>query len=203
MKIENSGKVYVIPLEFDLGYSVCTFFDYTDIAPFDGAVISVYNIQFDNLEKTPSIKFIENSKILFGFVPLNKYPNIKGKGAWKLIGKLNILETGIPEFKDTNHIIELHKAVDWSTVGGWKLRLNFTEGGKYFDYESVRNIEMLTLYNMRNIEIRATMHFLLFNKKNIQEYYDLTNDNLRNIYLAMANTSFDKKKALMLLKAVR
>jgi hypothetical protein len=156
----------------------------------------------DTLQEVPSIIDIDKLGVLFGPVPLNKYPNTKGKGNWHIVGKSNKLSKAVPVFKDTNHIIALHNSVDWSIVKGWRKRLNFHEGGGYCDYETVRELEMLILYDMRNVEIRATMQFLLLNKKKVADYYDLTIDNFRRIYIQMVNTSFDKKKAAILLKGI-
>lgn len=197
----NSGKIYVIPLEFKLGFTLGKFVDYTDIAPFDGALIYVLNKQFYDVNNLPSSEEIELLKVLFGPVPLNKYINEKGKGAWKKTGKIKVVNKSLPVFKDTNQILTLNKSSDWSTVGGWRKRY-FNQGEGPFDYEDVRHLEMLTLYDMRNVEIRATMHFLLLNNLKIGEYYDLRDENYKTIYLQMVNTSFDKKEAKRYLKFI-
>lgn len=202
MVVKNSGKVYAVPLDFDLGYTLCKFIDFTDIAPLTGAIVYVLNLQLKNLEPL-SMREIEKLKVLFGPVPLNKYPNVKGKGSWKLIDKVEKLDDDIPVFKDTNHLITLNKATDWSTVGGWKKKYNFNEGGEYSDYESVRKLEMPFLYSMRNVEIRATMHLILLNHKKVENYYDLSDSNFRAIYIQMINTSFSKRKAVDYLKPLR
>lgn len=203
MKIENSGKVYVITLDHGLGYCLCKFIDYTDITPFDGGVLYVLKhfYKYDS-EVTISQDFARLD-ILFGPVPLNKYPNIRGKRAWKFICKIEKFENKIPVFKSSDARVELYNAVDWSKVNRWSMIHNFNDSGEYCEYEKVRHLEMKTLYDMRNVEIRATMHFLILNKKKIKDYYDLADDNFRNIYLAMVNTSFDKKEALVLLKGIK
>lgn len=189
---ENSGKIYFMPLAFDLGFALCKLFDYTDTAPFDGALVSVLQRQFNSAEEIPSIDEIDKLEILFGLLPLNKYPNIKGKGAWKYIGQTMHLTKEKPVFKGTVERVALHRAIDWATVNEWyKIDINGKQ--KFSDYESVRRFETRVLYDMNSIEMRATMHFLLLNGKKVENYYDLTIEQNRNLYLQMINTSFDKK----------
>ncbi len=200
---ESSGKIYFFSLEFDLGFTLCKLYDYTDIAPFDGLLVNVLNIQLKDNGAIPSIEDIDKLKVLFGPVPLNKYPNIKGRGSWEYVGKSETLPKKIPVFKDTNHIIALNKATDWAKVDGWRRRYDFNNSGDYCEYEAVRELEMLVLYDMRNIAIRTTMHFLLLNNKKISDYYNLSDDNYRSIYLQIINTSFDKKKGVIFSKILK
>jgi len=65
--------------------------------------------------------------------------------------------------------VALHKATDWSTVEGWKRLYDFNRGGEICDYESVRFRETPVLHNMRDIEVRATMHFLIKSKKKVEQ----------------------------------
>lgn len=196
---KNSGKIYIVPLGFEMGFTIAKFVDYTDVAPFDGALLYVLNMRLNDVKDLVSLDEINKMEVLFGPVPLNKYINEKGKGAWKHLGTVRILDKSLPVFKDTNQIITLNKSLDWSTVGGWRKRY-FNKGEGSFDYEEVRHLEMLTLYDMRNVEIRATMHFLLLNNMKTEDYYDLRDENYRTIYLQMVNTSFDKKEAKKYLK---
>jgi hypothetical protein len=198
---ENSGKIYLIPLEFNLGFALCKLTDYTDIASFDGALVSVLKKQFYSIEEIPSITDIDKIEILFGPLPLNKYPNVKGKGAWKFVGQTTKLDKKIPIFKGTIERVALYKALDWSTVNSWyKIDLNDKEA--FTDYENVRGLEMRILYDMNSIELRATMHFLLLNNKKVESFYDLGIERNRNIYLHMINTSFEKIEADKYLKAI-
>lgn len=202
MVITNSGKIYLFSLDFNLGYGCCRFDDFTDVASFTGRIIYAYNVFFERMEKLPSINSIVNSKILFGPSPLYREPNIRGKGAWKNIGKIIDVDTALPVFKITNHTITLWKTNDWSSIDSWQKKYNFNTGSGYCDYEYLRYLELPILCSMREIEIRTTMHFLILNKKNIQDFYDLNDSENRNIYLKMVNTSFDKKRALALLKMI-
>jgi len=198
---ENSGKIYLMPLNFDLGFALCKLDDYADIAAFDGALVYVFKKKFDKMNMVPSIKEIEGMEILFGPVCLNKYPNIKGKGAWKYVGQAVQLDKHIPVFKGTVERVALYRALDWTKVDKWyKTDINGKE--KFSDYESIRGLEMQTLYDMSSIEVRATMHFLLLNKKKVENFYDLTIERNRNLYLQMINTSFDKKNADQYLKII-
>ncbi|NII26643.1 hypothetical protein HB364_16255 [Pseudoflavitalea sp. X16] len=201
MKKSNSGKVYAFPLNFEQGFALCKFMDYTDVASFDGALVYVLNIYMKTIDELPTTEELTKSKVLFGPVPLNKHINVKGKGAWKLVGAIKVSDDPIPVFKDTNQIVSLQKAVDWSTVSGWRKR-HFNEGGEECEYEEVRYLEMLELYDMRNVEIRTTMHFLLLNNLKVEDYYNLKDENYKRIYLQMINTSFDRSTAKKYLKVL-
>lgn len=85
MKNEYSGNIYKFPLKFDKGYAFAEVLDYPDISDFDGILLQVFNaIDKDKDSKTYSIKDIKATGIKLGPLPVNKYPNIKGKGAWIL-----------------------------------------------------------------------------------------------------------------------
>ncbi len=202
MIVKNSGKIYLFSLDFGFGYACFKFDDFTDVASFTGRIGYVYSIFFEKLENFTEINSIIISKILFGAFPLYREPNTRGKGAWKIIGKIAEPDITIPVFKMTNHTITLWKTNDWSKIDSWQKKYDFNSGSDNCDYEIVRNLEIPTLCSMREIEVRTTMNFLILNKKNVQDYYDLEDSDNRDIYLKMVNTSFDKKQALVLLKAL-
>jgi hypothetical protein len=85
MKIENSGKIYCFTLDFDFGYCYAQLVDHSDKHDFDGRLIYTYHPQKNKLEDNHVLKIIVTTEILYGPVPLFKYPNVKGKGAWKYL----------------------------------------------------------------------------------------------------------------------
>ncbi|MGN6493383.1 MAG: hypothetical protein ACTHLE_15385 [Agriterribacter sp.] len=193
MKINNSGRFYAVPLDFQLGYYYCYINDFTDIDPFSGLVIYLISSWVKTSNEIITVQEIKNTERLFGPVPLNKIPNVKGKNAWKSLGQVKDLDDRVPSFKYTQNLITLQKTNNWCSVSGWKKVLNFYQYSGPVDYEDVRYLETTTLYDMQGIIIRTTMHHLLLNKKKVQNYYDLNDSRIRMIYLQMVNTSFDKK----------
>lgn len=200
MILKNSGKIYLAPLNFDLGFVLCKLLDYTDIAPFDGALINVLKKQVKNVESIPSIKDIAGIDSLFGPVPLNKYPNIKGKGAWRYVGQIHPANNEMPVFKSTIERVALYKSIDWSEVKNWS-KVDLYDKQANSEYESIRNLETRELYDMISVEIRATMHFLLLKNEKVESYYDLRNERYRSLYLQMINTSFERQVANKFLKS--
>src|SRR6185295_406132 len=99
---ENSGLIYKIPLNFDRGCMYGEVMDYTDISDFSGLLIRIFKYRDSDRSLSTNIKAIVNSGIFFGPVPVNKMPNKKGKGAWKLTGKSEDVmpEAGSLYFKD-------------------------------------------------------------------------------------------------------
>jgi Immunity protein 26 len=199
MKKKNSGNIYQFTLNHNLGFGYCEFVDYSDVSTFSGKLIYVFDIIDKKRNDNPDVEKISNYSLLFGPVPLLKTPNIKGKGAWKLIGKTKNLKSEIPIFKDVRGN---YTKKDWTKLGSWFPLKNFHDVGQDCGYELLRHFELPVLYGMKEIEIRTTIHLLLLNNKNVKEYYDLTDFHLRNIYIRVVNTSFNSKDADRFLKEI-
>jgi hypothetical protein len=199
MVIDNSGKIYEFKLEHNLGYAYCQFNDFTDIVQFNGKLSSVFNIIKKDKESTPSIEQIISSPILFGPNPLFKFPNARGKGAWKFIGQIIMASEPEIVFKDVR---DNYTKKDWTKLNGWFYYKNFLGQSNDCDYEEVRHFELPILYGMRAIETRTTMQLLLLDKKNIADYYNLTDFDFRHIYIQTVNTSFSLEEANKLLEII-
>ena len=184
---ENSGKIYQFKLEHNFGFAYCELTDFTDITKFSGKLVSVFSFIESKVHANPDIEQIVHSPLLFGPHPLLKFPNIKGKGAWKFIGKLKKISIPNIIFKDVR---DNHTNKDWTKLKGWHRVKDFEVVGEDCDYEEVRNLELPVLYGMKEIEMRTTMQLLLMNKKSIKDYYDLRDFHVRNIYIQTVNTSF-------------
>ena len=64
-------------------------------------------------------------------------------------------------------------------------------------------MEIPVLSSMRDIEIRATMHLILINENKVEDFYDLSDEHLKLIYVRLVNTSFEKKETIRLLKVLK
>ncbi len=200
MKIENSGDIYLFPLQFNLGYAYAQFLDFSDESSFDGRMIYVFNFFEKSKDNLKPIKEIINLGFLFGPVPITRKPNIKGKAAWKYIGKDENFIQQFPLFKEY-YLALLHK--DWSKIGPWKIREpDFRKSKEVESYEEVRNLEIPAISSTWAIEIRATMQYLISIKKDVAKYYNLMDVIYWNTYVELANTSYPKDKATELLKKI-
>ena len=84
---ENSGNIYEIPLDFNLGFLAGKFINYSDVGPFNGRLIFCFDYFFKNHNELDEKFSYDKLDILFGPVVIRKAPNSKGKGAWKLLKK--------------------------------------------------------------------------------------------------------------------
>lgn len=200
MELENSGNIYSIKLEFDLGLVYAELLDYSDVYPFDGILIQVYN--YNDLNKQISINDIDeirSSGILFGPVPINKYPSTSGKFSWKYLGKSASYSKESPWFKSYNG--NFFKEDNWSNVKPWFK-------SKYFDtdsediecsYNEIRRLETTILNHPEMIKKKISMLELINNGKYVSDYYDLSEIGNRNIFIQLINTYFDNDKVELLL----
>ena len=200
MNRQNSGKVFSFELDLKLGYGYCLLIDHSDRFPFDGRIIYVYNFFKKRPDEHPEISLIENSGFLFGPTPVNRLPFIRGRNAWKYIGKTRKFSDKLPIFKFTRDIIALYTSIDWSTVDGWYQKIDFNEIGKSMNYDELRELEAPFLYSLSDLVTRATIQFLLIKGEQVDDFFDLSKKEYRSIYIQILNTSIGKKKADHLLK---
>lgn len=201
---KNSGKLFLVPLEFKLGFVIAKLMDFTDHSAFSGNVIYVYHKFFNTPPTTAEVNDISTSKMLFGPMCINKRPNERGKGNWKLLAQVDEKQMPPPIFQRTENSHQLLFAIDWSEVKDWKFYREFNHTSKeVYPYEHVRKYETSHLYDKRDVVIRATMHYIILSKKNVLDYYDLDEERLRFIYLPMVNTSFKQNEIQNLTKIVK
>src|SRR5436190_23560405 len=141
MKAELSGNIYRFHLGAGLGLDAyCQLLDFSDISTFDGKKITVFKLLDNTDSQNTNIEEIKASGVLFGPVPIMKYPNTKGKGAWKFIGKDEDYDKEIPVVKNVQRVLT---ANNWASVGKWWYKLyGFKERSEYLDYEDVRSLEI-------------------------------------------------------------
>ncbi|WP_157208247.1 Imm26 family immunity protein [Mariniflexile maritimum] len=202
MKTEFSGNIYRISLDFDLGFVYAELLDYTDVREFDGILIQVYNYIETGNEKQIDIEKIKSNEILFGPVPINKYPNNKGKFAWKYIGKSNSYSKEFPWFKSFRGLI--NKDDNWSNLSPWfKANIHGIDSNSIeYNYEDVRRLETLILNHPEMVKIKVTMLLLINKGEIVRDFYDLTNIGNRNMYIQLINTYYDNNKVEELLKYI-
>lgn len=203
MKIEYSGNIYSIKLEFDLGLVYAELFDYSDVSDFDGILIQVYDYNDVNVEKNINdIEEIRDSGVIFGPVPINKYPSIRGKFSWKLVGKNSNYSKESPWFKSFKG--NFFKENNWNNLNPWFKSKYFDSNSKDIEcnYTEVRRLETMILNHQEMVKIKVTMLYLIKQEKNVGDFYDLTKIGNRNIFIQLINTYFDSSKVdLLLLEA--
>ena len=199
MIAKNSGKIFRFELDFNLGYAYCMTFDFTDLSPFSGNIIKV----FDYLEKeiNPEIDIYEllRRPSIIGHHPMIKLPNSRGKGAWKLVGQIKHL---IPPHLIFKYNLQSHTNKDWTKLKKWQTWENFKNITYNVSYSKIRHLEMSDLYGKESLKIRTTMYYLIMNNKKVSDFYDLKDFHNRNLYIDLCNTNFSIEKAKDLLKEI-
>jgi len=204
MNTEYSGNIYSIKLNFDLGYVYAELLDYSDVQEFDGILVQIYSYNVINQPKNiDDIEVIKSKGILFGPVPINKYPNIKGKYAWKYIGKTNNYSKESLWFKNLRGLI--NEDDNWNNLKPWFKSKAFSNDSDYIecDYKEVRRLETLILNHSEMVKIKVTMLYLITKGENVEDFYDLNKIGNRNMYLQLINTYFDVTKTEKLLKFLK
>lgn len=201
MKAEYSGNIYRFQLEFIEGYAYAEILDYSDFSSFDGIMIQVYNLIDSDNNISRSVEEIVSSGLKFGPVPIVKYPNIKGKDAWKLIGKNKNHVTTLPEFKDYMGSLSIK---DWSKLHPWRKTDILTNESDRTEllYEEVRNLETLILNHPEGVRKKITMIKFIEEGISADKFYDMNDLGTRNIYVQVVNTYYDKSKTDELLKTL-
>ncbi|PKB18352.1 hypothetical protein [Flavobacterium sp. 5] len=200
MKTEYSGNIYSISLEFDLGLVYAELLDYSDVHSFDGILVQVYAYKASSDEKSiDNIDEIRSNGILFGPVPINKYPSIKGKYSWKYIGKSINYSKESPWFKSYRG--NLFKENNWYNLKPWFKSKDFENDSKDIEcnYNEIRRLETLIINHPETIKMKVSMLYLIQQGKNVGDFYDLSVIGNRNMFIQVINTYFDNDKVELLL----
>ena len=196
---ENSGKVFAFKLDHDFGFGFAEAYDFSDDHPFSGRLIFVYNLIVDNLEQNVSLAKIVSSGIALGPITLWRYPNSRGKGAWKFLGKMNrYIIDAYPSAKDLRANPFLHN--NWSEFDKWYISSNDHDPLQYVPYETVRRMETRILNSKEGVVEKFTMKHIIDSGLKISDYYDLTDLGTRNMYVQLVNTYFPEEKVKELVK---
>jgi len=205
MNTENSGKLYILPLDYEFGYVYAELLDYSDTQSFDGILVRIYALDCDASKKVGEypIEDIVSSNVIFGPVPINKYPNVKGKNAWKYIGKnVNYTRNSL-FFKRLRGL--LFKSKNWEDLETW---FKFEWDNDDFEaiqctYDEVRNLETTILNHLDGIKVMVTMMKIIEKGEKVKDYYNLLELGMINLYIRLVNTYYSKEESKELLKEVK
>jgi len=134
---------------------------------------------------------IVKADYLLNPIRIYEYPNTRGRGAWKIVGKTDLIEKDIPFFKDTV-TTNLINVEDESKIEDWRYKKNFNELFQADSYEQVAHLEHQFMLYKEIIVLRATMEIIRLRGEKVESYYDLTNENLKWEYLRAINIPFIK-----------
>lgn len=198
---ENSGNIFRFALDFEKGYAYAQIFDLSDLLGFSGKLIQVFNLIDNSSDSMADIQNVKSSGILVGPVPVNKFPNIRGKDSWKLISKTETMQFTPPIFKDYRGILNKN---DWSELKPWYKEDRFENKfeSNVFDYEDVRHLETIILNHLKAVSIKCTMMKIISEGDSVKNYYDLNEVGIRNTYLQIVNTYYPREVALKLLRVI-
>lgn len=122
----RTGSILRFKLDHDLGFGYCKLIDFTKASSLTTVVIKVYDIY--GVEDFLFEEVIENDYLL-NPIRIYEYPNLRGRGAWKIIGHdVDEKDSEIPIFKSAPSLL-LDK--EWNEVNcklWWTLH-NFYESG--------------------------------------------------------------------------
>lgn len=184
-KLFLTGSVFQFYVPEISKYAFCKFFDFKYISGFHGLLAQVFD-KFEDAD-TNSLSDLTHSDWLFGPRSMHKWPNLKKDSGWKLLGVLNSVEDEkIPDFKQSQSFDSIVK--DEATIGPWYPVHNLTERGQICDYKNIRHLEQMTLTTSSlGIVWRTGMEYCRSNGLKPEEYYDLDNEGIRNMYFQMIN----------------
>ena len=198
---ENSGRLFSFKLDHNFGYGFAEIYDFTDQSSFSGRIIFVYNLILRKIETHSSIDKIVKSGIALGPITLWKFPNARGKGAWKFITKIDtyIIET-YPHAKDLRSLLHLYK--DWSKFDKWYISSDEHDPLMYVPYDKVRRLETRILNPKEGVVTKFTMKNIIDSGKKVVDYYDLNELGTRNMYIQLINTYYPQNKINDLIKDI-
>lgn len=199
MKLDYSGNIYKFPLDFEKGFGFAEILDFSDFSNFDGILVRVFNfIEKEKNDNNRNICEIKNAGVMFGPLPINKYPSPRSKTGWVLYGKDEKFDKTPPFFK---HLRGLLNDNNWANLQPWFKQGRFNKKIEDVEckYEEIRHLETLILNHVDSIKIKATMMKLIEEGEDVSKYYDLKNLGYKNLFLQIVNTYYEKKIAEKLL----
>lgn len=187
MKKKNffTGSVFQFYIPEIRKYAFCKFFDFTHISSFHGLLAQVFD-KFSDTEGN-DINDLTTCDYLFGPRSMHKWPNLRKDTGWQSLGILNAEgDLIIPDFKGvqaTPYIVEKEYE-----ISSWYPIYNLTQRGEYCDYEKVKHLErkILTTSSL-GLVWRTGMEYCRINEFAVEEYYDLKDEGIKNMYFQMIN----------------
>jgi len=174
MKKLKSGSIISIPLLFGLGYLYAKYIDLTKLTKIFRYpdLLKVYTDLTDKPVQQPELLSLK-SYLLSPILVAGLRPTLN-KGLWNIIGQVALSEEDqeFPEFKSgCSSYEEIAK-------GNWFLYRDGDISNKTScEYDQVKYLQPLAAMGTGNIEVQLTMHSLLSRGKNIEAFFDLTNEN--------------------------
>lgn len=174
MKLEP-GTIIAIPLLNNFGYMYAKYVDLSKIwkgTTFPDA-INVYSVCTPQPLDLPQLSL--TNYLLSPMLVAGLRPTLKN-GYWKIIGKTSLLSTDLDKasFKGGNSSYEEIELGQWFLYKEGKL-----SSKEKSSYNEVRFLQPFTAIATGNIEIRLTMYYLILQKKQVQDIFDLSNDKFR------------------------
>ena len=185
MKKENyvTGSVFQFYVPEIKKYAFCKFFDFRYLIEFHGLLARVYDYFSDN-EENP-IEDFKNADWLFGPRSMHKWPNLRKDTGWRSLGILLSPNDGIvPDFKGSRSRI----VKDESAVEHWYAIHDLTKSEEC-EYRQIQHLErrILTTSSL-GLVWRTGMEYCRTNNLPVENYYDLNEIGIRNMYYQMINT---------------
>jgi hypothetical protein len=185
-KLFFTGSVFQFYVPEIKKYAFCKFFDFKHLSGFHGLLAQVFDKFTNTADNT--IDDLKTSDWLFGPRSMHKWPNLRKDSTWKLLGILNSPEDdNVPDFKG----VQVFESVveDESRIGPWYCIRNLTERGDNCDYEQVKHLERIILTTSSlGLVWRTGMEYCRINDLKVDDYYNLSDEGVRNMYLQMINT---------------
>lgn len=169
---EKSAAIYRFKLPIR-GYGYCQVININGIL-----LVHVYD--FFGIHNRVQLSDITANKFLMNILPLKNMPVIRGYGAWKLIGEIQLnIETIAPDYKYASTLCSHDQETkDWYVISSLD-----TKTKKKCSYTAVKHLEYFHFYTPHEIEYRTSMEILKREQKKIKLFFDMAKEeNLHNYY---------------------
>ena len=203
MEGKVKGKIYRLKLYHNQGFAYSIVLDYTSEYPFDGRLLYIFDLSYENSRNSIDLLEVLSHKIEFGPVLLHAFPRTKGKGKWENLGETSQFDIQKwPIFKKYHGNMGLDD--NWSNLDKWYLvnrsipitELNFVA------YEELRSLETTILNTFDGVAIKITMMKLINKGLNVRDYFDLETLENKVLFIQLINTYYPLKKCIHLLKDI-
>jgi len=168
-------------------YAFCKFFDFRHLSEFHGLLAQVFDHFSDTVSN--SIGDLRETDWLFGPRSMHKWPNLRKDAGWRSLGILSAPgDEVVPDFKGTlSRVVE-----DDSKIERWYAIRNLV-GGEDCEYSQVQHLERIILTTSSlGLVWRTGMEYCRINGLAVEEFYNLKEPGLKNMYLQMTNVPIYK-----------
>jgi len=193
MVFKQSGQAYEFELDWSLGRAQALLFDVTP----KGWLPQLYIVVYSPPIRDRSAETMGNKQLLN---PIKVYaiPSTRGKHAWRQLNSLHS-ETPfvVPESKDlglvgNNWSVEVNSEQHVWKVNRFDPVRNEISSDFVNCYAQIGHLEQNRLMSQREIVIRASMELIKLGGHSIEEYYDIRDAAIRQVYLESIDIPFLK-----------